>query len=97
MSFIEIQIIDVIVRNDIYVSRVKKDLIFFDGTAGRYFATNCVGASIWDILENPCSIHDICAQLSEIYAIDDVTCMSETLEFIQELLSAGLVKKSDRV
>ena len=39
---------DVIERADVYASRVKDDLVFFDEQAGQYFATGTVGADIWD-------------------------------------------------
>ena len=87
------QIDDVILRTDAYASRVKDDLVFFDETAGKYFATGTVGADIWELIEEPRSLRDICAALMERYKVDEATCLAEVQRFVEELLEAGLARR----
>ncbi len=85
---------DVIARKSAYASRVKDDLVLFDEKAGKYFATGTVGADIWELIEAPRSVDDICSALMERYDVDAETCRAETHRFVDELLEAGLVERS---
>ena len=84
---------DVILRTDVYASRVKDDLVFFDEQAGRYFATGTVGADIWELIAEPRSVRAICAALVERYEVDEDTCLAEVKRFVGELLEAGLARR----
>ena len=87
---------DVIIRKNAYASRVKDDLVFFDETAGQYFATGSVGADIWDLIEEPRSLRDICAELMERYEVDETTCLTEVEGFVADLIAAGLAEPAGR-
>ena len=89
-----LQLDDVIVRKDAYASRVKDDLVFFDEEAGRYFATGPVGADIWELIESPRSLRDICATLMQRYEVNEKTCLAEAQRFAEELVAAGLAERS---
>lgn len=82
-----------IARKPVYASRVKDDLVFFDETAGRYFATGSVGADIWDLIETPRSLDTICAALMDRYDVDAATCRAEVERFVAQLETAGLVQR----
>ena len=84
---------DVIVRKETYASRVKDDLVFFNEAAGQYFATGPVGADIWELIESPHSLRDICAALMERYEVDEATCLLEAQRFVEELVAAGLATR----
>ena len=84
---------DVIERADVYASRVKDDLVFFDEQAGQYFATGAVGADIWELIETPRSLRDICFTLMERYEVNEETCTAEVQRFAEELLDAGLAQR----
>lgn len=86
------QLEEVICRKTVYASRVKDDLVFFDETGGQYFATGAVGADIWDLIESPRSLRDICAALMDRYEVDAATCQAEVQRFAEELAGAGLVE-----
>ncbi|MGY6552410.1 MAG: PqqD family protein [Erythrobacter sp.] len=83
----------VIARKDAYFSRVGEDLVFFDEDVGQYFATGSVGAHIWELIETPLSLSDICASLMQRYKVDEATCFAETLRFAEKLVAAGLVEQ----
>jgi hypothetical protein len=80
----------VIGRKGVYSSRVSDDLVLFDEDLGKYFATGMVGADIWELIETPQSIDEICTTLMERYDVDEETCREEVLRFVEELISAGL-------
>jgi hypothetical protein len=82
----------VFVRRQTFSSRIKDDLVFFNEEAGQYFATGSVGAAIWELIEAPRSLNDICTVLMERYEVDEATCQAEAGQFIEELLKAGLAR-----
>ena len=84
---------DVIIRKQAYASRVKDDLVFFDEAAGQYFATGPVGADIWELIESPRSLREICATLMQRYEVDEATCLAEAQRFAEELVAAGLADR----
>ena len=92
-SVVKMQPDDVIARKSVYASRVKDDLVFFDEQAGQYFATGTVGADIWDLIESPRSLRDICSELMARYEVDEATCTTEVERFAEELLNAGLAER----
>jgi len=54
-----------------------------------------VGHRIWACLAEPRSLAELCAQLSEEYAVEPRVCVRETTAFISELVDKGLIE-SDR-
>lgn len=84
----------IVARKPVHASRVQDDLVFFDDQAGRYFATGSVGAEIWEILDTPCSVQDICNRLIERYEVEPETCLTDVSAFLEDLSAAGLIEAS---
>ena len=60
--------------------------------SGTYYGLNEVGTFIWDLLQEPCSVDDIC---SEVFAEYDVTrerCRSDVEELLADLAANDLVR-----
>ena len=83
----------VLVRTLALTSRVDDDLIFFDEQGGRYLATGRVGADIWELIESPRTLREICDELMNRYAVDEATCLAEVRAFAEELLAAGVAER----
>jgi hypothetical protein len=83
----------VLVRLQALVSQVDDDLVFFDSQAGKYFATGIVGADIWQLIEEPRSIRDVCIALTEKYDVSEERCLEEVQSFARDLLAVGLIRR----
>ena len=68
-----------------------QDTVLLDAEKGVYYGLEGPARVIWDMLENECTIVDICTSLLERYDIDAATCTRDTRAFLEELLSNGLV------
>jgi hypothetical protein len=66
-------------------------LMMMDIDSGNYFDVDSVGGRIWALLETPATLDGICESLVAEYAVDDETCRTETIGFIEELAGKGLV------
>jgi hypothetical protein len=72
-------------------SRIQDEMVFFDQSAGKYYATGPVGADIWEFLDAPKSFAAICDHLLNIYDVDRATCETEAGTFLTQMLDARMV------
>lgn len=59
------------------------------GTA-RYHAIRGAGNQIFQLLDQPRSVRELCDALTARFDIDDATCQRQVLEFIRVLIQAEL-------
>ncbi len=50
-----------------------------------------IGQRIWDCLEQPRTLQELCNLLCAEYAVDAGTCLHDTTAFVRELLERGLL------
>ncbi len=82
------------IRNSRTISgRLHDELVMMDPEQGKYFSLNPVATRIWDLLEHPVELTELCRLLMEEYDIDYETCSSEVEEWIDKMTDLGLVKK----
>jgi len=75
-------------------SHLDESYLAIDAQAGYCYGLNSTAGVIWDMLETPTSISDLCARLGREYAVDEAVCARDTLALLSSLRDAGLV--SDR-
>lgn len=55
-----------------------------------------VGAFIWDRLEEVQSFEELLSQVLEYYDTDQETAVKDIVEFLNQLLRAGLIRPTDK-
>lgn len=84
------------VRNGKTISgRLHDEMVMMDLEQGKYFSLNPVATRIWEILEQPMTITELCNKLTEEYEVDSQSCMEEVSEYIEELARLGLLSGSE--
>jgi Coenzyme PQQ synthesis protein D (PqqD) len=80
-------------RNDdiLHASVGSEEAVMMSVTAGRYYGLNAVASRIWELLETPKTIAELCAQICEEFEVDAQTCEVEALKFVQDLVDNGVV------
>ncbi|MBO9499205.1 MAG: PqqD family protein [Novosphingobium sp.] len=58
---------------------------------GKYIGLTETGARIWDLLEEPRPLDDLCAQLCREYRISPSACRAEVEAFLLEMEKRGAV------
>lgn len=82
------------IRNeDNLASKIHNEIVMVNITQGNYFGLNSVGSDIWELLNQPRSIDEICGLLIEEYSIDMETCKNHVTGFLEELIKQGLIHK----
>jgi len=84
------------IRNSKTISgRLHDELVMMDIGQGKYFSLNPVATRVWDLLENPLSLDELCGRLMEEYEVDIEQCRAEVTEVISEMVKLGVVLKHE--
>jgi hypothetical protein len=59
---------------------------------GQYFALNQVGSRIWDIIDKPASVKEITDTLIKEYDIDEETCKSSVITFLEGMSDVEIIR-----
>jgi hypothetical protein len=70
---------------------VDDDVLLFDAKRGTYFATSGVGAALWEALEQPCGLDQLCTLVLERYQVAPEVCAEDVAAFLARLEAAELV------
>ena len=71
------------------------ELALLDAARGKYFGLNSPGSRIWELLETPRTIGDLCETLIVEFAVDPAECAQDTRELIAEMVEATIVLGTD--
>ena len=81
---------------DVLASHLGEETVMMDVDQGRYYGLNVTATRIWDMLAQPITVSGLCAQLAGEFAVPWPQCEQEVLEFLEDLMSRGLVKMVTR-
>lgn len=59
---------------------------------GTYYGLDPVGATIWKLMEKPCSVESIRERMLERYEVEPERCQSDLLELLEKLSAEGLIE-----
>lgn len=57
-----------------------------------YFGLEGVGSQIWQALERPRAVKDLCKLIVDDFDVDPAQCQADVLRFLHTLQQAGLVE-----
>ena len=78
-------------KNETISGRLHNELVMMDVSKGKYFSLNPVATQIWDLLEQPLSLDEICGNLIEEYKVDKIRCHKEVEAYLMEMENLGLI------
>jgi hypothetical protein len=84
---------DVVVREEEPISAtVDGEIVLLSAKAEAYFGLGEIGSEIWQRLETPRLVSDLCAGLVRDYDVDQPTCERDTIVFLAKLLDDRLIR-----
>ena len=97
MTFPQMLNLNCIVQRDpdVIAAEADRDLVMVSIANGLYYGVSDVAREIWETIERPKRISDLIDDLAGTYNIDRTTCEQETLAFLEDLRTEGLLKVSD--
>lgn len=82
------------VRNNKTISgRLHDEMVMMDIDQGKYFSLNQSATIIWEKLEEPLVVEELCNILSGEYDVEPEQCAMEVEEHLAEMVRLGLVIK----
>lgn len=81
-----------IVRSNAPVAEpVDDELVMADIDRGKYYAFNDIATAIWQNLERPITVEELCARLCQQYEVSAKQCATDVLEFLNKLEERRLI------
>ena len=80
-------------RSDrLLTSSITDELVMFDTENGKYYGLNDIATEIWNTLEKPLTVEELCSRLTDEFEVSREQCLEDLLAFLPELLKKGLLK-----
>lgn len=82
--------------DEVLHSKVDDEVVLMSVANDAYIGLDPIASRIWELLETPKSLEELCALLMEEYEVDLETCIRDTLSFLEEMEEKGLMEKVAR-
>ncbi len=76
-------------------SDLEGEAVILNLKSGAYYGLNAVGASIWNLIQQPRTVSEIRDTLLAEYEVDSEQCDRELLALLQQLEAEGLIEVKD--
>jgi Coenzyme PQQ synthesis protein D (PqqD) len=73
-------------------TKLDDELLALDAQAGQCYSLNDSAARVWDLIETPTQVSEVCERLTAEYDIGRETCVADVIELLGELREAGLIE-----
>jgi hypothetical protein len=73
-------------------TRLGDEMLALDGESGYLCALNESGGRVWDLIAEPITVGEVCAQMQREFLVDGVTCQAAVILVLEALEDAGLVE-----
>ena len=86
----------IIVRTgDLVSAPMGDELAMMDMVSGAYFVLDKVAAAIWESIETPVAVRELCRQLRERFEVSAARCEADVIPFLEKLALKNLVRVAD--
>lgn len=83
----------VLVRTDhCLTSGIDDELVMMNVESGHYFSLDAIGHDIWNRLEQPVRVGNLCVALEQAYAARLDVITADVLRLLDSMVGEGLVK-----
>jgi hypothetical protein len=74
---------------------IGTDHVLFHTESGKYCRLNGSGNDVWDILVAPHTLAQLGEALSQKYAVDQATCQTDVLTFLEKLKDSDFISSAE--
>lgn len=76
----------------VLASSVDNEIVMANINTDKYYGLNSVGTQIWQLLDRPKCLAEICDVLVERYDVERETCQSEVGVLVEKLVDAQILE-----
>jgi hypothetical protein len=73
-------------------SPMDDEIVILNMDKNNYVGLDEIGARIWELLEKPCRLDDLCERLSAEFEATHEQITSDLVPFLEELKGEGLIR-----
>lgn len=81
----------VVRADDLLATDLDGETILMSIEQSAYYGMEKTARRIWELVEKPITVSDLCRQLAEEYRVDPQVCEQDTIAFLEELCRENLV------
>ncbi len=78
--------------NHLMTSELDDEIVMLNVQRGNYYGLSGVARRIWELLENPQSIDQICRSLMGEYEVGESQCFQDVCKFVDQLVAENVVR-----
>jgi len=78
--------------DSILVQSLDDDIVMANIDSGHYFGVDQTSKRIWELLEKPVTVADLCTRIVKEYDVEPAKCEQDVLSFVNELAREGLIQ-----
>lgn len=79
-------------KPEVISGKLEDQIVMMDIEKGKYFSMNPVASRIWELLEKPLSVKELCGRLLVEFDVDKKRCLQEVQELIDKLTELNLLE-----
>jgi hypothetical protein len=76
---------------NLVASEIDGEMVILNIESGHFFQLNQIGSRIWEALEVPSTMGELCRAMHDRFEVDEQTCRRDVVEFVGLLSQNGLV------
>jgi hypothetical protein len=76
---------------EMVTSNIDGEIVMMSIENGEYYGLDEIGSRIWELLENPISADQLISCLLTEFEVEEVTCKTDTLDFLNDMFEKKLV------
>jgi len=80
---------------DLVSSSLDDETVMMSVNSGKYYGLDEIGSRIWELIEEPRSVSDLCDILFGEFEVDRKQCEKDVLDFLNELAKKNLLRVID--
>ena len=82
----------IVAVKDVLGCELQDEAIILDLKSGVYYGLDSLGARLWELVQEPILVRDVCEVILSEYDVDRDQCERDMCSFFHELIVNGLVE-----
>jgi hypothetical protein len=81
----------IVANSDCLSTTIDDESVILHTEHGKYYGFNEVGTHIWQTVQEPHTIDEVCSDIVSVYDVDEEQCLTDVRELVAELIELDLV------
>lgn len=77
---------------DLIAAEADGEVLMMHVETGSYFGLNAVASFVWNQIETPKTVADLCSVIQLEFDVDQETCMADLVAHLQAMIADGLAE-----